>query len=590
MPAKHIGRAGAGTFAALLLGSAACGGVGGGQASSQFATLASCTDNPNTCNRAQNPVTRDQQQIIWALPKNINSWNLNSASGNTAEYAQALGSLLPDVFTVKPDFSVKLDENVMVSARKVKDQPQTIVYKIQPDAQWMDGTPVSANDFQYQWKTLNGRDCPKCKAASTSGYQLIESVEGSNGGKTVTVTYRKPYTDWKSLFGDMYPAHIATRHGDLDTPQGLAASFEWFNAHVPTYSAGPFKVRNWTDNKALTLVPNENWYGPGPYLDRLVFRIITETTQQVPALANNEVQAIYPQPQLDLVQRVKDIPRVSENIAFGFSWEHFDLNLANTYLQDEALRDAMFTAVDRQRILDKTLGQFTDRAQVLDSHTRFPGQKHYRDVVPDTHGTGNVGRAKQILAEADYTIENRGGEPTLIMPGGEPLPTLDIYHTSGNQRRQTEATLFKRMVAPLGIDMRVRPTNDLGGTLNKGNYDVIAFAWVGGPFPFASGVQLYSCDFSQTPPAPNGGNYGNYCNKQVSQLFEEAAKATDREAAFQKLNKADAMLSDDAYSLPLFQLPTFLATYDRYGNIRNNPTNAFPTYNVGKWAVESGGQ
>ncbi len=590
MPGMRTKLWGAGAFAAVLLGVAACGGGGGG-GDGAFATLANCEENPNTCNSAQNPVTEGKQRITWALSKNIQSWNLNSASGHTAEYGQALSGVFPNVWTVAPDLSVKLNKDLMVSVEKVEDRPQTIVYEIQPDAQWMDGTPITARDFRYVWKTLNGRDCPECEAASTSGYRLIESVEGSDGGKTVTVTYRKPYTDWKSMFSDpIYPAHIAAKHGNLDTPQGLAKSFEWFNTHVPTFSGGPFKVQNWVDNKALTLVPNQNWYGKGPYLDRLVFRIITEASQQVPALANNEVQAIYPQPQLDLVQRVKSIPRVSQNIAFGFVWEHFDFNLGNKYLQDEALRDAMFTAVDRQQILDKTLGQFTDKAQVKNSHTLVPGQEHYRDVVPDAHGSGNVARAKQILTKAGYTIRNQGGNPTLITPDGVPLPTLDIYYTAGNQRRQTQVTLFKQMVAPLGVDMRIRPTNDLGGTLTEGNYDVITFAWVGGPFPFLGGVQLYSCDFSETPPEPNGGNYGNYCNKKVSQLFKEAAYSTNREKAFRKLNKADAMLSDDAYSLPLFQLPTFLAVYDRYGNIRSNPTNFYPTYNVGRWAVESGGQ
>ena len=51
-------------------------------------------------------------------------------------------------------------------------------------------------------------------------------------------------------------------------------------------------------------MPNPKWYGKTkPSLDKLIFRIITDQTQEPTALQNNEVQAIYPQPNADLVTR-----------------------------------------------------------------------------------------------------------------------------------------------------------------------------------------------------------------------------------------------------------------------------------------------
>lgn len=94
-------------------------------------------------------------------------------------------------------------------------------------------------------------------------------MTGSDGGRTVTVTLSKPLVDFSSV-APLYPAHVAAEHGDLNTPQGLAAAFDWFSSTVPTNSAGPYEVQSWQDGQALTLVPNPTWYGATrPKLDRL---------------------------------------------------------------------------------------------------------------------------------------------------------------------------------------------------------------------------------------------------------------------------------------------------------------------------------
>ena len=54
------------------------------------------------------------------------------------------------------------------------------------------------------------------------------------------------------------------------------------------------------------------------------------------------------------------------------------------------------------------------------------------------------------------------------------------------------------------------------------------------------------------------------------------------------LNKADQQLSKDAYTLPLYQKPTFIAFYPKLGNVRDNTTQIGPTYNLGQWGIKTG--
>lgn len=574
-------------YAALVAGAAlvlsACGGggngdgEGGGQTGQAFAE---CDSNPNECNSAPADQLQDGGEVTMAIEKNIPNWNLTSSEGNVFETGMVLKGVLPSTFISQPDLTFKMNEDVLESAEQTNDDPQTIVYKIKQDAVWSDGTPISADDFIYNWKVQNSRDCPDCAVATTAGYEQVKSVEGSDNGKTVTVTFDKPFTDWQQLWesGDpIYPAHIAAEHGDLDTPKGLQSSFEWFGKNVPDYSAGPYKVENFENDKSVTLVPNEKYWGEQPKLDRVIFRVVTEAAQEPTALANNEVQVIYPQPQVDLVNQVRNTPNVSSYIGLGLTWEHFDFNLDTPALKDKALRQALFTAVDRQALIKGTVGQFTDKVEPLNSNNFMPQQEGYEDVVSQTgQGSGDIEKAKQILTDAGYKVE--GGK--LMDPDGKAVPQLRIRYTTGNQIRQDSCELFAQSAEELGVNIKVEPTDDLGGTLDSGDYDVMVFAWVASPFPFANAFQNWTTG--------QGNNFGNYSNKQVDKLLGEAVSETDRQEAISKVNEANKIMAEDAYVLPLYQKPTFIAAYDNIANIRNNSTLDGPVYNIGEWGLRAG--
>ena len=113
-----------------------------------------------------------------------------------------------------------MDKNLLVSADLTSQSPQTVVYKINPKATWSDGVPFDAKDFIYMWKSLNGTN-KDLDVASTTGYENIKSVTGSDGDKTVTVVFSKPFADWKSLFTNMVPAHYTQKQpGGLEHRPG----------------------------------------------------------------------------------------------------------------------------------------------------------------------------------------------------------------------------------------------------------------------------------------------------------------------------------------------------------------------------------
>lgn len=543
-------------FVALAL-AAACGGSSG-------------TGSTNTQGTKADDV-KDGGTITYASEKNPTNFNTLSSDGNTFDTQLIVNPVFPSAFDAQPDFSVKMNKNLLESAELTKQDPETIVYKIQPKATWSDGTPISADDFIYAWQTANGKDA-KYSPASTAGFDQISSVTGSDNGKTVTVVFDKKYSDWKGLFGPILPAHfMKALGGDPHAAYNTGLTGD----QVKKISGGPYIVSTYASNKQVVLTKNPKWWGTPAHLDSIVFRILTDASVEPQALANKEIQVMYPQPQVDLVSQVQKIQGVTANVGFGPIFEHFDLNLANKFLKDLPLRQALFTAVDRNQLLNATVKQFTDKAEVLNNRMLVKGQPGYQDnVTSEGLGGGDINKAKQILTDAGYTVKGN----KLYTKSGEAVAPLRMRYTVGNKIRQQECELFQRAAAQLGVTVSIATTDDLGGTLDGHDYDAIVFAWVGTPFPNSANGPLYI--------TKGGSNYNSYSNPVVDEALKDAAVQLDPSKAQEDLNKADLQISKDAVTLPLYQKPTFLAFQDTYGNIHDNATNVGPTYNIQDWGLK----
>src|SRR5579875_59442 len=564
-------------FAVLALAATACGSKGGGGSASQ----GRIKGDPNTINSVANP--KKGGTFTYALEKTIDNWNILTSAGNTFETAEVMDAIYPSTFIAQPDLSVKMNDDLLLSAEVTNQNPETIVYKINPKAVWSDGVPINADDFKYVWQA--SANCKDCDVASSVGYTSIQSIEGSGpNNQTVTVTFKQPFSDWKSLFGPLLPAHAATPKPTDE--QTLADSWNHgFADNPPKISGGPYVISSYQKDQSITLVPNPKWYGKkGPYLDKLVFRMITDATQEPPALQNHEIDAMYPQPEVDLIKTLNGMQNVVYQEDLGLVYEHFDFNLENKALT-LPVRQALFTAVNRQQILDATVKQFDPDVTVLNNRMFVPGQKGYQDNVTKYGlGTGDIAKAKDILTKAGYKIENG----KLIQPDGTPFPALTMQYTVGNQIRQTECQLFAQAAKQLGVTVNIQSTDSLGKTLTNADaqhhFDVVVFAWVATPFPASGNAPLY--ESNQAQGGDWGGNYGHWVNSQADQLLQDATSNLNPDQVIKDLNQADQLISQDAYTLPLYQKPTLLAYYNTWGNIRDNATSGGPPYNVQEWGLK----
>jgi len=536
----------------LALVAAACGGGGGGSGSGK-------------------PATKQGGTLNYGADQEPTGFNNNTSKDNGTSVANVVINVLPQAFHLTPDFKVAMNTDLLDSAEQTSSQPQTIVYKIKQNAVWSDGTPVSADDFIYLWKNLNGT-IKNNDVASTTGYDQVQSVTGSDNGKTVTVVFKEPFSDWRSLFCSgnfILPAHYVSKQ-----PGGWNTGLDKNPQNIP--SAGPFKVQNYTPGQSLTLVRNDQYFGKKASLDSIVFRFLPESTTQPAALQNNEVDMIYPQPQLDMVQQVKALPDVSNQINLGPTFEHLDFNFKNQFLSDVAVRKAIATGINVDELVKRTVGQFASQVKPLGNRLWMPFQQPYQDHFGQ-YGKGDVAGAQKLLDAAGYTKGSDG----IYTKGGKKI-SVRFSTTAGNKLRETQGELFQAQMKQVGIDIKIANLDSqklFGDALPNGNFDIADFAWVGGPFAVSGNRDIYRTGA--------GSNYGQYANSKVDQMFAQAMAEFDANKAADLLNQIDQIITDDMATIPLYNKPTFLAFRNTFVNVSDNATQDGPFWNSSTWAQKA---
>lgn len=518
------------------------------------------------------PVKANTGELTFGSDQEPTGFNVNTSKDAGTAAVNVTVQILPSVATGTPDLGFQFNKDLLVSdPTVVSTSPQVIEYKIKPEAKWSDGKDIDVSDFELQFKANNGTD-DKFDVASTTGYEDMAKVEAVGGDKkTIRTTYKpgKSFPDWQGLFTNMVPAHLVNA-----APEIHEAWANMFNTALPV-SGGPWSLAEYKTGDSLTLTPNPMWYGAvKPSLQKIIFRFLPESTTQPQALQNKEVQLIYPQPQLDLVNQVKNIPGVESSLNFGLSFEHIDFNAKVPGLNDVAVRKAIALGLNVPAILDRTIKQFTDKAEPLGNRIWLTGQSQYEDHS-GPYQKGDVEGAKKALDAAGYVP----GADGIRAKGGTKL-NFAFTTTEGNALRQSTFDIFQTQMKELGINITpdIRPSKVVFPDLSEKKFQIALFAWVGTPFPTTSSKSIYVTG--------GGQNYGSLDDPKVNKLFDTAFAELDPAKSAATVNEIDKQLWEDMVTIPLYSKPTFIAFDNTFGNVADNGTSDGPFWNSYTWGVK----
>lgn len=478
-------------------------------------------------------------------------------------------TILMGAYLVTPEFEYvpELIDGEAEAEGGEDGEPFTVTWTVREEAAWNDGTPVSADDFEFTYQAIMNEDFD---IVSRDGYDLISETEVVDD-KTWRATFSEPFAPYRTLFGTIpvLPAHVL---------EGEDLNEVWNDGVVDPETGdpianGPFQFEEWERGQHITVSRNENFWDEPANLDEITFRYIEETPTLVQQIRGGEINMFDPQPQVDLIEQLEAIDGVEVQSEAGPQWEHIDFNFDNPALANRYVREAIIRGIDREAIVEQLVRGVNPEAGVLQNaifvENQAPYEPHWDIYEYDPE------EAVSILEENGCT---RDSDDDVFECDGEEL-SFRYVSTSGNERRELMFEIVQAQLSEIGVELEAdfsEPAQSLGTQLPEGDFDLINFGWVGSPDPFG-GDTIFQCDGDL--------NYMGYCNEEVTDLLAANTQILDEDERWATYNEADELLADDIPLIPLFQTPQVLAYEDHIGGIRVNSTQWGPTWNASEWFV-----
>ncbi len=149
-------------------------------------------------------------------------------------------------------------------------------------------------------------------------------------------------------------------------------------------------------------------FGPktGPFVDKLVFRVITGDDQQVLALQNNEIDLIGEQIDPAYLPSLQAADNIEVTNVLRNGYGYVTINTAKYPLNVTAFRRALAFAIDKERISDQV---WDGLSEPLDSCVPKVNPFSCEGLLPYTYYEANVAQGNQLLDAAGFADVDMDG-------------------------------------------------------------------------------------------------------------------------------------------------------------------------------------
>src|SRR5216684_8294793 len=230
----------------------------------------------------------------------------------------------------------------IASSWEISKDGKVYTFHLRPNLKWSDGQPFSSEDVAF---TLNA--FAKYNTYLVKVLPNIDRAETPDAN-TFVVYLKEPQSAALEGFDkEVFPLMPKHVYDGTDIPTNPA--------NRAPVGMGPFRFVKWEEGRGITFERNEHyWDQPRPYLDSVVAVFIPNVQQQQNALYRGEIDVLRPAlPQIGrtIVQAKSknafEVREIKVNAAERLS---LDVNITREALGKPLVRQALLTAIDRERI------------------------------------------------------------------------------------------------------------------------------------------------------------------------------------------------------------------------------------------------
>jgi len=541
---------------ALVL--AACGGGNDGETAS--------TESTNSGS--------SEEQVL-NLIESAELPNMDSAKTTDTVSFTVLNNVNEGLYRQNPDNELEL--GMAAEEPEVSEDGLTYTFKINEDAVWSNGDPVTAGDFVYAWQRLATPETAAEYSYMIDGVVknasaiLTGEMEPSELGatavddKTLEIQLETAVPYFKDLL--TLPMFLPQNEAFI-TEQGEKYAT---NSETVLYN-GPFVLDEW-DGTGLSWVLNKNedyWDAEAVALDTINVDVVKETSTAINLYDTGAVDRITLTG--EYVQTKQGDPELktqptSSVFYFKFNQER-DGN--ETPLANENIRKAIAMAFDKQAFADTVLQNGSIPANGL-----VPAEL----AIDPASGEDFRAQSGDLLT---YDVEQAQEyfEAGLDELGVDSL-TIEILGDDTENAKKSLEFMQGQLTSNLpGLEISLRnvPFKVRLDADTKQDYDIEMAGWGA---DYADPINFLELFHSE-----NGNNKSSYSNPEYDALIESAqSNVTDLEGRWEDMLAAEKILMETSGIAPIYQRAYAVLEKDYLKDFTTHLTGADYSY---KWASIDG--
>lgn len=450
-------------------------------------------------------------------------------------------------------------EWALAESADISPDGKTYVFHLR-QANWSDGKPITAYDFEYSWKKVLD---PEFGAPSSILFSPIvnatESIRGEISpnevavkaldARTFQVHLRHPTAYFLSLIS-FCPFFPIPKHIEKDHPNWMLDAGENF------VSSGPFKLADWKRNQQFHLVRNETYFDRSRVeIDGIEIYIIPNEKTALQMFEKGEIDWIdsFTTPlALDNLDHLKKDPELTAHEIGGTQFCAF--NLDSPIFSNRKIRQALSAAIDRQSLVDHASPLEERVASRLFPPVICEGND--RELIVDS----NPLLAQELFARG---LKELGIDKLQDHPDWK---QVSLTYETGDQTRRIAQILQTSWEKVLGIEI---PLSELDfkskvASIESRKFSITLEYWI---VHFADPVNILDRFKYRTSKK----NYPGFEHAGYISLLDQASQIAAPAERFKILEKAEDLFIDELPLTPLFHKNQAVLKSKRVEPIALNP-------------------
>jgi microcin C transport system substrate-binding protein len=458
----------------------------------------------------------------------------------------------------------------------IQPDEKTIYFKLDRDARWSDGKPITADDYVFTWKMMQSQYIvdPFYNTYAQQYYQSVDKIDDYTLRIVGTRPSWRPLVDYAELFP--MPAHATV----------LDQSWVTRTNNVPPLAVGPYTISNMVLGQSITFKRIPNWWGDkkryfvGQFnFDEIYLQVIPAERQldylrlgQLDLIEEGSARAwhedyTFPAVENNWIRRARafvDLPAGINGLQMNLEdplFQNREFRLAMQYLFnfDRLNRDLMYN--DYYRI--NSFFQGTEYANPNVHAYPFDPEQARQHLLkagfhrPNAITSGNwLAQLRNVAYGILFTRSNT--DDVLVNDRGEPASFTLIY---GSKGLEGALAVMQQEYRRAGVDMRLQllePGTAFERALER-KYEMTLAAWTSSLYPDPR--QYLGSEYKGHT---NNNDIWGFGSKDVDTLIKTYEESLDANARLKAMHRIDQIVHDDAFYVPFWYAPYARLAYWDY--------------------------